>query len=266
MSNLYSEETKGLFAKLENSTGYGDIYDNHILNPYVNYHNHSGTQILANSIVAEAVQMRGVRCVYIRRTMTPDLLFGEDPRSKFTEHFQVSVYVESYEGWQGDGDWMTKFGYSINDEMNISINPMLFKHQGDGLDAKEGDLLYFPMANALFELTWVEHEDPWYQVGQLPIRKIRCVKFTYSGEKIELQETSNYIDSIEDIFSVDETPSDVERINALDGRWDTMIEQGAEVEYIQDEADKFVEEVTQIPPNTPLRQANINVDLDSLNF
>jgi hypothetical protein len=211
--------------------------------------------------VAEAIQMRGVRCVYIRRTLVDvDLVFGEDPRSKFTKHFDISTYIESFEGWQGDGDWMSKFGFTVSDEMHLALNPKLFMHQTDGEEAREGDLIYFPMANSLFELTWVEKEDPWYGVGHLPMRKCRAQKFIYSGEEINLESNGSYIDTIDDLFTI-ETDEDVDRINAVDGRWDTMVNEGEEVEQIQAEAEVFKQTSTKKPPNGPL-----SVDLDDFDL
>ena len=120
--SIYDDNTKSLFARLENNTGYGATYDDKILNPYVQFHNHTNSQTLSDVLVAEAIQMRGVRCVYIRRDLVDvDLVFGEDPRSKFTKHFDISTYIESFEGWQGDGDWMSKFGFTVSDEMHLEI-------------------------------------------------------------------------------------------------------------------------------------------------
>lgn len=268
--SIYDENTKGLFATLENGTGYGSTYDNNILNPHVNFHNHKGSQTLGDMLVAEAIQMRGVRCIYIRRTLVDvDLVFGEDPRSKFNDHFNISAYIDSFDGWDGDGDWMSKFGFTVSDEMNLSLNPKLFAHQTDGGEAKEGDLIYFPAANSLFELTWVEKEDPWYGVGHLPMRKCRAQKFVYSGEEIKLQKSDEYIDSIDDLFTVvSAEDEDVDKINALDGRWDTMVIEGQEHDQIQDEASVFTQKQTQIPPVKPKESGamSLGIDLDDMNF
>lgn len=212
---------------------------------------------LYDSIVSEAIQSRGVECIYIKRDLqNVDIVFGEDPRSKFTEWYKFTAYVESFDGWQGDQDLFTKFGFTINDEMTLSINPNLFMHQTDGLSAREGDLIYFPLANSLFELTWVEREDPWYAMGTLPIRKLKAQKFIYSGEEINLS-TENIVDSVDGLFTIDE--DDIERINNLDGRWDIMSNEGAEIEQVQTEVDKFFESGSVVPPGASISyKVNLN--------
>lgn len=260
MTSLYDANTKNLFAKLENNSGYGDTYDNELTNPYVNFMNYKPTQILQDMLVAEAVQMRGIPMIYIRREFTKlDLIFGEDPLSKFHNYFQCAVYVESFDGWEGDQDWITSFGYSVNDEINVTINPGLFLNQGDGAPPTEGDLLYMPLSNSLFEINWVEPEKPWYPVGTLPMRSMKCAKFIYSGENIALAKTAtDGLDSITDIFEVEELNTHIDKINGVNGLYDTEADQGAQVKQANDEANVFKVSESAYPPG-PL---NIEDDLD----
>lgn len=260
--SIYDDNSKGLFAKLENGSGYGSTYDKNTVNPYVNFTKHTNSQTLQDILVAEAIQMRGMVCVYIRRTMdNVDLVFGEDPRSRFTDSYDVAVYIENFDGWEGDQDWMSKFGFMVNDEINFAINPKLFAHQSDGGEPREGDLLYFPMTNSLFELNWVEKEQPFYPLGSLPMRKVKAQKFIYSGEEININ-TDNYVDSgLDGIFAIDE--DDIVPVNDLDKRWDTDTNQGQEVEQIQSEVDKFTESESKYPsPKGPITSKNVTVSLD----
>ncbi|AUR86087.1 neck protein [Vibrio phage 1.081.O._10N.286.52.C2] len=248
----YDDNTGGMFAKLENNKGFDKIYNDHLINPYFNWVNHTNEQNLTDMLVAEAVINRGVECVYIRREMTNvDLIFGEDPLSKFTKNFRMALYVESFEGWDGDGDWFSKFGFQVNDEMNVCINPKLFNQQGDGKQPLMGDLIYFPMANSLFEISWVEKEDPWYMNGALPMRKMKMVKFVYSGEEIQLERPESVIDSISDLMSFgnEETDEmiDIGKINALDGRWDDGITQGEEMDQLEEEVEQFYQSEQVVP-------------------
>lgn len=256
----FDDNTKSLFARLESQKDYGATYDSSTLNPYVNFSKHSNSQTLHDVLVAEAIQMRGVEAVYIRREMENiDLVFGEDPTSKFRKTFRIAIYVENFEGWDGDQDWMSKFGFMVNDEMNFTINPNLFKLQADGQEPREGDLVYFPMANSLFELNWVEREQPWYQLGTLPMRKIRAQKFIYSGEEINLDD--NYVDNVDGIFSVDEI--DMSPVADLDGRFDTNIEQGDEVEQVESEVGVFKESESKYPPRAPSTRVEMTLNLDN---
>lgn len=239
-----------MFASLECQKGFDQIYDNDKVNPYFNWTTHSGEQTLADTLVAEAIINRGIECTYIRRTLqNVDLVFGEDPTSKFTEHFKVGIYVESFDGYEGDGDWYSKFGFQVEDEMNVTINPNLFTQQGDGKQPLAGDLLYFPFSKSLFELSWVEPEDPWYQTGALPQRKIKLTKFDYSGEEMALESDDVFVDSFENmVASADD--DDLAAINALTDRWDNGIEQGKEMEQIEDEVGEFYVSEQAVPTGT----------------
>ncbi|WVX87464.1 head closure Hc2 [Vibrio phage EniLVp02] len=269
MANSYNELNDNLFARLESGGGYPDTFDNETLNPFVNFNGHKPTQNLFGSLVAEMTQQRGVRMVYIRRTMDKiDLVFGEDPLSRFTEHFPCSVYVESAEGWEGNQDQYNSFGYYVNDDIHMIVNPDLFARQGDGEQPREGDLLYLPMANSLFELKWVEREQPWYPGGALPQRKMRATKFIYSGEEINLRrDDRSNIDNFADLFTIDtQGNTEIDRINAVTELWDTEIvdgEQGKQMEQVREEILPVKERETKLPPpgevvNTPIKGNNVD--------
>ncbi len=257
MSSAYDKNTNGMFAKLENQKGFDKIYDDHLINPYFNWVNNTNEQNLADMLVAESIINRGVECVYIRRTMENiDLVFGEDPLSKFTQYFRMALYVESFEGWNGEGDWFSKFGFQVNDEMDVCINPRLFNLQGDNKQPQMGDLIYFPLANGLFEISWVEKENPWYQVGALPMRKMKMTKFVYSGEEIALERPDAVVDSIDDILNFGDPTEemiDIDRINALNGTWDDGIHQGEEIKQIHDEVEKFYEGEQVVPKGSSVQ-------------
>lgn len=272
MTSRFATNTNGIFAKLEDGTGYNSIYDTNVTNPYVNFFYHQNTQNLQDALVAEAVQMRGVEMIYIRRTISTgvDLLFGEDPLSKFTEHFKIAIYIESFDGWQGAQDWVSKFGFMVEDELDLAINPSLFLRQGDGVAPKPGDLLFFPQANSLFELTWIEHESVWYSLGTIPMRKIKARKFVYSGEEINLQDPNNTIDDIEMMFQ--NGHDTLAQINSINQRYDTDTVQGAQQAVMKEEAIPFMEGYTTVPPymgshgSPPVSsnqvQRNLTVDLN----
>lgn len=226
-----------LFAKLGNDTGYNSTNEHNILNPYVNFHKHENTQTLQDVLVAESIQMRGVECYYMpREFVNPDLLFGEDVQSKFNKAWKFAAYLNSFESYSGANTFFSKFGMTVNDEITISINPNLFKHQCNGKEPIEGDLVYFAMDNSLFEITWVEPYDPFYQVGKNAIRRITAQKWIYSGEEVKPELQRN--EGIE-IPEFDEL--ELEPIHNLNGRVDIDIDQFAETKLINDEGEKFIE-------------------------
>lgn len=221
-----------LFAKLENKTGYSATNKEEILNPYVNFHNHFNTQALFDTLVAESIQMRGVKCYYVpREYVKPDLFYGEDLQNKFTKAWMFAAYLNSFEGYEGAQSFFDKFGMNVNDEVTLSINPSLFKHQVDGKEPAEGDLIYFPMDNSLFEITWVEPYDPFYQAGKNAIRKLTAQKFVYSGEQITPKLQKNEGINIPEFSELELQP-----LTNLDGLADINIEQYAETDAINAEA------------------------------
>lgn len=234
-----------MFAKLESGRGYDKTFTDHITNPYFNWHGHVETQNLQDVLVAEAIQARGLEVIYILRdTPNLDLVFGEDPTSVFSKHWRISVYVDSFDGYEGEQDWYSKFGFQVEDEMNVTTNPALFAQQTGGLKPRMGNLVYFPLSRGLFEVSWVEVEDPFYSVGDLPMRKMKLKRFVYSGEEIDLPKPELHIDTLDDVLNTD----DLDIINGLNGEWDIAINPGAEIEQIQDEVDVFFQG-QQVVPN-----------------
>lgn len=228
---------KNLFAKLENRTGYSQTNETEILNPYVNFNHYKNSQILADVLVAESIQMRGVECYYVpREYVSPDLVFGEDLKNKFTKAWKFAAYLNSFEGYEGAKSFFSNFGMQVQDEVTLSINPNLFKHQVNGKEPKEGDLIYFPMDNSLFEINWVEPYDPFYQLGQNTIRKITAGKFIYSGEEINPVLQKNEGINIQEFSELELNP-----VRNLNGIHDINIDQYAEVDQINSEAKEYVE-------------------------
>ena len=228
---------KNLFAKLENRKGYSQTNETEILNPYVNFNHYKNSQILADVLVAESIQMRGVECYYVpREYVSPDLIFGEDLKNKFTKAWKFAAYLNSFEGYEGAKSFFSNFGMQVQDEVTLSINPNLFKHQVNGKEPKEGDLIYFPMDNSLFEINWVEPYDPFYQLGQNAIRKITAGKFIYSGEEINPVLQKNEGINIPEFSELELNP-----VRNLNGIHDINIDQYAEVDQINSEAKEYVE-------------------------
>lgn len=228
---------KNLFAKLENHTGYSQTNETEILNPYVNFNHYKNSQILADVLVAESIQMRGVECYYVpREYVSPDSIFGEDLKNKFTKAWKFAAYLNSFEGYEGAKSFFSNFGMQVQDEVTLSINPNLFKHQVNGKEPKEGDLIYFPMDNSLFEINWVEPYDPFYQLGQNAIRKITAGKFIYSGEEINPVLQKNEGINIPEFSELELNP-----VRNLNGIHDINIDQYAEVDQINSEAKEYVE-------------------------
>lgn len=242
-----------LFAKLEDGSGYDNTNEHHILNPYVNFYEYGNVQTLQDCLVAESIQMRGVECYYLpSEWVNKDELFGEDPSRKFEKAWKFAAYLDSFEGYSGANTFFSKYGMQVNDEITITINPNLFKHQVDGQEPKEGDLFYFEMDKSLFEIVWVEPYNPFYQVGSNAMRRITAQKFIYSGETIKPTLQRN-----EGIFIPEFDELELDPIDDLNNRHDIEAKEYVEADAIT------VEGADLIKPYVVINNKGINGPFDS---
>jgi hypothetical protein len=144
-------------------------------------------QILLQDLTDEMIQIHGMDVIYIlRNTNYIDPLYDEAPTSSFTVAVPIEMYLESYEGFQGDGDVLSKYGLSTADKMNLSISRRRFAQDiGSNYDLirpREGDLVFFPLTKGVFEIKFVEHEATFYQTGTLQYYQLQLEKFNYNSE------------------------------------------------------------------------------------
>ena len=157
--------------------------------PY--FKENSSEQNLVEDLSIESIKINGRDMVYIPRTLlNKDELFGEDNSAKFSKGFEMEMYIQSVNGFEGDGDILQKFGIQILDRMNLVISKKRFLEEVTTFQPtitrpREGDLIFFPLSNTLFEINFVEHENPFYQVGKLYTYLLICEAFTYSQEDLD---------------------------------------------------------------------------------
>ena len=173
------------------------------------YFNHAvqSEQNLHEDLVVESLRFYGHECYYLPRTIVDeDELFGEDTSSKYGDAYQVEMYIENTEGFDGEGDLLSKFGVEVRDQATFVLSRRTWD-RFVSLDSNlavttrpnEGDLIYFPLGNQVFEIRFVEHENPFYQLGKLNVFKLQCETFEYSHEEIDVGIAE--LDNIEDQFS-----------------------------------------------------------------
>jgi|TARA_B100000131_G_scaffold29465_1_gene27698 hypothetical protein len=163
----------------------------------------TGEQDLQQSLVDEQIKMFGKNVYYIPRTLVKtDSVFGEDTMSKFEGAFEIEAYVEDNTGFRGDGDMFSKFGVQIADQATFVISRTRFTTAVDDNATlivegrpNEGDLVYFPMANKIFEIQFVEYEVPFFTLGKQYTWGLRCELFQYSDEDIDTGITE--VDAVE---------------------------------------------------------------------
>jgi len=164
-------------------------------NPFINTTSYGPEQNLVEDLTIELIQGVGQDCYYVpRKYFHIDEVFGEDPASSFTKAYMVEMYIQSYKGFDGT-DVITQFGLEIKDKITLILARKRFKEEITNWDAtitrpREGDLIYFPLSKSLFEINFVEHENPLYPLGKLYSYQITAELFTYSYEKIQTPNTS----------------------------------------------------------------------------
>ena len=147
-------------------------------------------QDLVGSLVTEQIKMFGKDVYYIPRTLVDrDSVFEEDSLSAFNGAYLIEAYIEDATGFRGDGDMFSKFGVRISDQVTFIISRERFTAAVDDnaqliVEGRpnEGDLIHLPMANKTFEIQFVEHEVPFYQLGKVHVWGLRCELFEYSDE------------------------------------------------------------------------------------
>lgn len=150
-------------------------------------------QNLYEDIVIESLKMFGQDVYYLPRDIVnEDRIFGDDVPSRFNSSYKVEMYIENTEGFDGEGDLFTKFGVEIRDQATFvvarrrwttTINR--FDNEINSTRPREGDLVYLPLSNSMFQIMAVEHEQPFYQLSNLATYKLRCEKFEYSDEDFD---------------------------------------------------------------------------------
>jgi hypothetical protein len=164
-----------------------------------NFRNYQPEQDLIENITIEIIQAMGSDCYYVpREFLSIDRLFGEDPGSYFTKSYSIEMYLQSYKGFEGT-DIISQFGLEIKDRVMLILSRKRFKQEVTDKNSsiirpREGDLIYFPLAKSLFEINFVEHENPFYPLGRLYSYAITAELFTYSYEKINTRNSA--IDSV----------------------------------------------------------------------
>ena len=172
------------------------------LNPFF-LHGTSSEQRLVQDLINEQLRMYGVEVIYIpRKYVNKKTIIEEVTASRFDDNFAIEAYVNNFEGYSGQGDILTKFGVSLKDELAITISKERFEDfispflsgLDDGTDTadiilssrpREGDLVYFPLGERLFEVKFVEHESPFYQLGKNYVYELKCELFEYEDEIID---------------------------------------------------------------------------------
>ena len=223
-------------------------------NTHFNNYGYAQEQSLIEDLVIESIKMYGLDCYYIPRIpVARDSIFQEDDLARYTSAYAVEMYIKNVEGFEGEGDFLSKFGLEVRDSVTFTVAQKRYRDavsnniatadtDGDGTsdtDAAdrgtnaiplterrplEGDLLYFPLNKKIFEIQHVEHEAEFYQMGSLQTFDLKCELFEYSNERFYISQDSvdnGYITAaqktaIEAVFAAHRTVTPGATINDAD--------------------------------------------------
>ena len=189
------------------------------LNPFF-LQGSTNEQFLIQDIINEQLKIYGVEVYYLpRKIFKTDDIIREIQSSKFDDSFLIEMYINNYDGYAPDSDIMTKFGLRLKNEISLTVSRERYEEFiapflegissgiregviedytfGDLIERpKEGDLIYFPLGERLFEIKRVESEKPFYQLGRNFIYELSCELFEYENEQIDtsIEEVDNTIE------------------------------------------------------------------------
>ena len=200
-------------------------------------HNIGTEQRLYESLITESIQHFGENVYYLPRTVNGlDRILNEDAESQFNDAWLIEMYPESIDGFEGQGDLMQKFGLEIRDEITLVVAKRVWERWvgvntvRDNVRPMEGDIIYLPWAKTYFEITFVEHESPFYQLMDRPTYKLKCSLFELNAEvfatgikeidqmyKDKASRTKMRIDVVAGVFEIGERVHQVVQLDPFVG-------------------------------------------------
>jgi hypothetical protein len=171
-----------------------------------NIHNENEQELIEGMII-ESIQIFGENVYYVKRNLnSEDKIYGEDDTSSYDHAFLIEMYVDSIDGFGGQGSFMSKFGLEIRDQITFVVAKRVFDEEIGSqislLRPNEGDLVYFPLNNKCFQIKFVENKSTFYQLGRLYTYVLTCELFEYSGETFNTG--IDAIDSIQENLTLNE--------------------------------------------------------------
>lgn len=160
------------------------------------FNNYSGTatneQRLMEDVIGESIKIMGHNVFYLPREAwnDDDTIFGENVNTKFNRAYNIEMYLANVEGYEGDGDFFSKFGLEIRDTSNFIVGRRAFEKyvpSSIAIRPREGDLIFIPVMQKMFEIKFVEEELMFFSLGKRNpfIYELRCELFRYSHQNID---------------------------------------------------------------------------------
>ena len=160
-------------------------------NFFFNNFQSSMEQNLIEDLVVESIKIYGIDLYYLpKRVVNRDTVFREEELATYNTAHPVEMYIKNVDGFEGEGDFMSKFGLEIRDRITFTVSRRSFAsevliNEADFVRPREGDLIWFPLNRKMYKIQFVEHEAIFYQLGSLQTWDMTCELFEYNNETFE---------------------------------------------------------------------------------
>jgi hypothetical protein len=192
-------------------------------------------KVLYEDLIIEGLKIYGNDIYYLPRTfVNRDLILGEDTSSRFDDSYLIEMYMETTEGFAGQQELISKFGLEIREDTTFMVAKRSWNYHVSNRAneiassrPREGDILYMPLMNSFFEILFVEDQEPFFQLGNLPVYKLRVTRWEYSNEQLNTDVAE--IDDAEDTYTLNTLNYKFTLESgqvALDGEGSIQLEQG----------------------------------------
>lgn len=207
-------------------------------NFYFNNFSASGEQALLENLIIESIKIHGVDTYYIpRKIVNKDSTFREQALAEYGEAVSIEMYIRNIDGFEGDGEFLSKFGVEVRDQITFSVAMRVFDDEVGKLLRRdrplENDLVWFPFNKALFQIKFVKKKPVFYQLGALQFYDIVCELYEYSNEIF-----NTGVDIIDETYNAFLTTTDPYLITSESGapllneRGIAIVEEEYDVDYL----------------------------------
>lgn len=187
-----------------------------------NYDNFN-EQNLIDDLVIESIKIYGLDVTYISGDFNNrDDVFNEDDMPLYDQKYEFEVYVKNVDGFEGEGDFLSKFGLEIRDQVTFTVAMRTFEKHVTRSNAtkvrpRENDIIWMPLNRKMYRVTYVEHESVFYQTGALQVYDIKCELMEFSNERFDtgIYEIDHYFDDVATTSDQVTTLEDLEETDPL---------------------------------------------------
>jgi hypothetical protein len=228
-------------------------------NPYFDMFNNREEQSLHDGLIQESIEIYGEGMYYLpRRAANFDHIYTEDDQDYFDTTYLSTFYIKNVDGFEGQGNFMSKFGLEIRDQITLVVSNTIFTEDVGVAEnfprPREGDLIYFPLNDKVFEIVFVDKFTMYFPLGATPTYTITCQLFEYKGErfltgipsvdKIQKQLSENLYDGAlltEDGLALLTENGDVMMVEEYSETAIDPFDQGGDIQTVADDILDFTE-------------------------